>query len=496
MTDAAENVDTSGVGDTLGSVFAANASDEIFLTDRGNGRRFAEMYRDVARYVVDEGVWVVRQGSHWVRDDAGLLTFALTGGVIRHIRLEATQVDDDETRTGMLRYATLAESERTRRTMVSCAREHPEVTVTADDLDADPDLLAVPDGVVDLRTGEWRPARDDEMHTRHTTVTYDPGATSPHLDLFLKTFVPVPEDQRTLFALLGYAIRGGNPSRVLGVLHGGTTSGKSQLLGALKNLLGDYSCAINVSVFRGNLDDKPRPDLVRAMPRRVAYAVEASKTWEMHADQVKRLTGGTDPVPYRDLYGGIVEKIPRFTPLIITNEMPRVKGADGAFRKRVVAFHFDRSLPPEREDTRIREAFVRDEGCLRALLARLVAGARDEMFLDGVRWDLVSRRLAADTLLSHDKLDHIMEFTEWLKERGTLVVDATAPVSHCARLPELHSWYVRWVEKHGSRQDKNERLGLTEFNNALRDRGWDKKVSAGTRWVGMRLTEEPSVWGT
>lgn len=486
---------------TLEDVITANAQDMILMTDRGNGRRFTEMYRHMVRYVVNQDRWIVRQGQHWRVDDSRLLVLALTAGVIRRIRDEAVTRDDDgnlTTNDDVANFATRTEAEPARWRMISSAREHPELIVREDDLDHDLNLIATPDGVVDLLTGEQRPTAEDgsDLCTMQTTVSYDPDAASPLLDEYLSTFIPDPDDQQVLWAILGTILRGGNPGRIFPVFIGGTTSGKSQLIAALDKLLGDYICTINVSVFRGNLDDKPRPDLVRAMNRRIAYAVEASKTWELHADQVKRITGG-DAVPYRDLYAQSVEKIPRFTPLIITNTMPRVKGADQAMRRRMITFTFDKTLPPEKEDARIKERFINDEQCLRAILARVVAGARDPMMRNGIKWSLMPAKYAEATMDSFGQLDHIEEFIEYLRDREILQVVnmSETPVSHCAKASDLHEFYVKWVQRHGDKQDKLEQLNLKDFGQALRDRGWEAKTSGGTRWLGVKLTQSPSVFG-
>lgn len=488
-------VNESEAESTLSAVLTANSEDEVNLTDTGNGKRLVELYGNIIRYVEDVDQWVVRRETHWAPDGARLAMFALTSGVIRDIRREALAPHTNENaRDDMLGYATRAESEQTRWRMITTAREHPRIVINEDDLDADPNIIAVPNGVVDLLSGNWREAKSTDLCTKTTSVLFDPDATSPLLTQYLDTFVPDPDDQRVLFAILGTILRSGNPGRLFPIFLGGTTSGKSQLLAAMDKLLGEYICSINASVFRGNLDDKPRPDLVRAMYKRIAYAVEASKIWELHADQVKRITGG-DSVPYRNLYSQSVEKIPRFTPLIVTNEMPRIKGSDQALKRRMIVFMFDKTLPPALEDARIKEKFINDEGCLKALLARIVAGAQDELLRDGIRWTLMPNKYATATLESFGQLDHVDEFIEWLKDREILsIVDMTeTPVSHCARANELHEWYTLWIKKHGDRQDKAESLNMKDFGLALRERGWASKLSGGTRWLGVKLHHSPGL---
>jgi hypothetical protein len=105
-------------------------------------------------------------------------------------------------------------------------------------------------------------------------------------------------------------------------------------------------------------------------------------------------------------------------------------------------------------------------------------------------------KYAEATLRSFGQLDHVNEFIEWLRDRDVLqVVDMSQmPVSHCTKATELHEWYALWVKKHGDKQDRAEALNLRDFCAALRDRGWVSRQSAGTRWVGTRLTQVPGIW--
>jgi putative DNA primase/helicase len=372
------------------------------------------------------------------------------------------------------------------------APEDPSIVKRVEELDVDLDSIATMNGCVNLNTGELTTNEPSHMATSCIRVAYDPDATSPELDRYLETFIPDKTDQDVVFAILGTALRGGNTCRMLPIFLGHTTSGKSQLLAALTRLLGGYATAINVSVFRGNLDDKPRPDLVKAMFTRLAYATEASKSWELHADQVKRLTGG-DSIPYRNLYSQGVEATPRFTPLIVTNDMPRVKGADAAFKRRMIVVRFDRTIATQDEDPLIKERFVRDKRCLQAILARMVAGARSPLFRHGIKWDNIPQRFASDTMECFDELDHIGEFLDWMKDHGHLVeVDSPSvvPRVHCAKASNLHAWYMMWIKRHGDKIDKADALNMRDFGTQLRSRGWTSAMAAGTRWVGWKLVSE------
>lgn len=478
--------------DTLNAILSVNALDEVLLTDRGNGRRLAVMYSHILRYVADRDEWIVRRGPHWEPDVGKLITFALTAGVIRSIREDALSVDEHDVRDVILDFARKTEGEPARWRMISSAREHIELSLLEDALDAESHIVATPSAIVDLNTGKVRDATASDLCTMHTAVEYDPDAQSPELDRFLETFLPEPEEQATLWALLGTCLRGGNVARILPIIIGNTTCGKSQLVSALMRALGSYACSINVSVFRGNLDDKPRPDLVRAMKRRLAVATEASKAWELHADQVKRLTGG-DAIPYRNLHEGVTEAVPRFTPLIVTNQMPRIKGADAALQRRLLVLRFTHSLAPGEEDITIKQRFINDEQCLRALFAHIVRGARSRKLRTGVSWNELSPAVVENTLSAYAELNHVDEFLSWISERDVMhTVGSDTPVLSCAKASDLHGWYNLWVKKHGDAQDVADRLSLKDFNAALRERGWVSRISAGTRWIGIKLDYPPS----
>lgn len=511
-TNGTNGIDGIDIGDDAVIIpavtedIAQNVYDPLALSDTGNGRRFADMYCERVRYVEDLNKWMIWQNPHWKIDESGLVVFGLTLGVVRAIRAEALQATADDRREALERYALGAESEKSRLRMLATAREHAKLRVMGDDLDWNDNLLAVPNGTVDLRTGKLRASAPDDLCTRVCKVRYvgdengnNGGYGNALLDQYLETFVPDKDDQRVLFGILGTLLRGGNPTRMFPIFIGGTTSGKSQLLAAMEKLLGNYICTINVSVFRGNLDDKPRPDLDRAMHHRIAYAVEASKIWELHADQVKRITGG-DAVPYRNLYSMSEQAIPRFTPLIVTNEMPRIKGADEALRRRMIIFPFDRTLPPALEDARIKERFINDKGCLEALLARIVEGARYEPLKDGVKWTLLPAKFASATMAGFGALDNIDEFLEWLGDRGIMQLVDTAngqgsvPWSDCVRTADLHKWYTHWIKEHGDKQDKAESLNHVTFNTALRTKGWRSVRSGAVRWEGVKLTASPGTW--
>lgn len=477
---------------SISEAIADNDRDEVFLTDTGNARVLLDIFGDQLRYVPDLEQWFLYDGGLWNPDVRGnLRAFALTQSVIRALRQRETERtrDDEEAQRAVLREITKLEGVRKRRDMLAVAASDPRVQVTEEVFDAQRHLIATLAGqVIDLRTGHSRDAQPDDMLSRCTTVKYDPSATSPLLDEFLATFLPDPVDQRFVFAVLGHALYGDNARRQFPIFWGDTTSGKSQLFAAIDKILGGYCTVIGSSVFRGNLDDKPRPDLVKAMFTRLAWASEASKSWALHADQIKRLTGG-EPLPYRNLYAGMTSQTPRFTPMLVTNTMPRIVGADNPTKRRILVIHFDRSLTPEQEDPRKRIAFINDVATLEALLARLVAGARDTII------DEIPEKYALATMNARGDVDHTDEFIQWMRDEEHLLdLPDDAPTSSCVLTSELHAYYSYWLKRYGDKVDQADRLSLKALTTTLLEKGWVWKRSNGSRWVSKAVNKQLSIW--
>ena len=63
--------------------------------------------------------------------------------------------------------------------MARLAQSDPKVVVSVSDLDTDPYLLNCANGTVDLRTGELREPRREDLLTKSTGIEYDPERQVP-----------------------------------------------------------------------------------------------------------------------------------------------------------------------------------------------------------------------------------------------------------------------------------------------------------------------------
>lgn len=447
-------------------------------TDRTNARELVALFGDRVLFNHQTG-WHVWDGARWRVDDRHHIREVMEL-LIRTLEARRPQVLDPQVLDRRLR-----KLETIAGLQACLAYAEGFVSRTLAELDRQPRLLNCANGTLDLETGELRPHAQADLLTRVTGAPFVPDARSDLLDEYLATFMPDPEHQVALFRLLGLALLGGNEARLLLLLVGGTTSGKSQLASGLERALGDYVAIGNASIFRGNLDDKPRPDLLRLLSSRLALLEEAGQSWELHGDRIKHLTGG-GTVSVRGMRSNnFVDRVPDFTPVIVANELPRVKGADEATKRRMTVVPF--AHRPAVEDPAKKVAFLRDRGCHAALLARVVRGCVEAQ-VHGIADLPYAFELAKAE--AFDALDDVAEFVKWSMAEGTLVHELELPAMQCVRTMELHAAYVRWITKHGDQVQRRDRLGPKNFSQRLHLMGWELIRSNGSRWAGYRLHDE------
>lgn len=114
-------------------------------------------------------------------------------------------------------------------------------------LDDDLELLPFANGVLDLRTGVFRPRRWDDYCTRHTG--YDYAKPSEEQRAFVKRFfeqiLPVPEERELFLRTIGIALSGQPASKKFLVLQDARDfdSGKSTAVRACEAALGEFVTA-------------------------------------------------------------------------------------------------------------------------------------------------------------------------------------------------------------------------------------------------------------
>ena len=104
-------------------------------------------------------------------------------------------------------------------------------------------LLGVQNGVLDLRTGQFRDGRADDYITKVAPVTFDAGAECPRWLQFLEEIFA---DNQKLIPYMrrvaGYIITGVTTEQVFFVLYGVGANGKTTFIETLRHVLGHDFC--------------------------------------------------------------------------------------------------------------------------------------------------------------------------------------------------------------------------------------------------------------
>jgi putative DNA primase/helicase len=186
--------------------------------------------------------------------------------------------------------------------------------------------------VINLRTKEVYQRQKEDYFTYEIPIIYDPNNNDTRFEEFINTIMledkskqDKKEKSTCLQILLGYAITGSTKERILPVLIGEGSNGKSTLLSILREGLGPLLTHVDKCVIlnKGQSKGAANPELHSLRSCRIAMITETEKNEYINQSMFKRMTGGGDTLTSRDLFQGIQQWIPKFCPIMITNNPPK-----------------------------------------------------------------------------------------------------------------------------------------------------------------------------
>lgn len=441
-------------------------------TDTGNGKRFALRHADSARYCAVRDRWYLYDGARW-KPDVGRAVRELAKATATAIYAEAVDEPDAARRHDRQKWARESESASRIRAMLEMASTDPAIAVAPDELDADPDLVTLQNGTLDLRTLALRPHRREDLITRIAGVSYDPGAQCPRWEAHLSRIFAGDEGCiRSLQELLGYALLAGNPLQLFPIWWGSGANGKSVTIAVVRSILGDYAVSAAAEVFMVRPNDAgPRPDVLALRGARLVVAVESGRGQRLNEALIKQMTGG-DPWSGRTLYSPEMETfIPSHLAILVTNPLPRVTGLEEAIWRRLQFWPFSVTIPPEERVPEYDRVLLEEApGILNWMLdglRRYCAQGKRITVPPPVR-DATARHRDEMDVLAPFFRDECVRDSEGVVDRGV-----------------LYDRYAVYCEVTG-----DECLSNREFGTALRERGVvaGPKLHGGRRtWRGIRL---------
>jgi putative DNA primase/helicase len=255
----------------------------------------------------------------------------------------------------------------------------------ADLAERHPHWLNCENGTVDLATGELRPHDPEDMITYCVPVGYRPELAWK-CPLFLSLVHRMCGGDEAVYEyvlrLLGYCLLGDNPEQVMGFWCGPTASGKSLVLGIVRDVLG------------GALAIDSKADLITHVPagrnarvensirgRRLVTISELREDMRIDDGQVKRITGEREIAVDKHYATDRTPTPVTFTVVGSTNEMPSAPQVDSALARRAVVVPTGPSVPEGQRETGMAGRVLAAER--EAILATLIHSAR-LYFRDGL----------------------------------------------------------------------------------------------------------------
>jgi len=215
-------------------------------------------------------------------------------------------------------------------------------------LDQNPYLLCMENGIIDFKAKCFRKGYPDDYISKCTHVKYSPlepvhQPIVEEIKDYMQKLFPVPELCEYMWKHLSSIIIGMPAlNQCLHYYTGIGQNGKSMLVKIMQQMLGDYAVDLDVNYFT---NDRPKrgqstPELFALIGARLAVTSEPSEGDKLNEGPMKQLTGGTDKMSCRPLYGQQITFTPQANSVIMANHFLDIKSRDhGTWRRiRVIDF--------------------------------------------------------------------------------------------------------------------------------------------------------------
>jgi len=226
-------------------------------------------------------------------------------------------------------------------------------------------ILNVANGILGMETGELRDHSPDCRSTVQLPVRWDPEATCPRFDRFLREVLP--EDAIPMvWEVIGYSLHPSNPFRKAVLLLGPGGNGKSVLLNVIQALLGRENVA-GVPLQTLAEERFSGEDLYRKLAN-VCGDLDARAI--RRTDVFKQLTGG-DAIRVDRKYRSAITFRCGALPLFSANQAPLTSDTTEAWFSRWIIVPMETRIPENKQDENLTSKLTQAEE-LEGILAHAV----------------------------------------------------------------------------------------------------------------------------
>jgi putative DNA primase/helicase len=452
--------------------------DGFNLTELGNSQRLIRTHGDRIRFCHSRGIWLTWDGRRWATDAKGHI-WRFMKEVVRQLGHEAAEAKDVELRERTYKWAIYSERKKVLQASMDLAFSEEVIAIVAEDMDRDPWLLNCPNGTIDLRTGELRSHRQEDLLSKLASCNYDPDAECPRWKEALGVIFDGDEELIAYVKrALGYSMTGDVSAQSLFLCYGTGRNGKNTVLDTVRSILKDYAtvAAPRILLTAGQNDHPAMiADLLGA---RFVPTSEVDEGERLAESLVKRLTGDST-IKARFMHQNPFEFKITFKLWMAVNSKPEISGTDKGIWSRIKVIPFDTFIPPERRIPNLSDILIREEAP--GILAWLVQGC-----LEWQGAGLMEPPRVLDAIKNYQSEQDV--FGDFLAER---VVDHTRNelLRDKARVKadDLYACYMEWCRVNGIKLP----LTARKFSLELTKRGFPSRSNNGRNYrYGMELTQD------
>jgi putative DNA primase/helicase len=350
--------------------------------------------------------------------------------------------------------------------MLDLPRSEPGIPVLPENLDRDPWLFNCPNGTVELRNGQLREHRREDLITKMCPTEYHPEATCPLWCRFLEEVFAGDFDLIDyLKRLFGYALTGDTSEHLLAVFHGGGANGKSVLVNTLLGVLGeDYGMMAMPDLLLSRHGERHPTEIADLFGKRLLVCQETGAGRRLNEPLVKWLTGG-DKIRARRMREDFWEFNPTHKVILVSNHKPEVRGTDFGIWRCIRLIPFNVTFPEDRQDKALPAKLGAEA---QGILAWCVAGCRE--------WQAHGMVTPQSVLLATEAYradeDVLAAFIADCCMRGD---------GYECKASDLYLHFRAWQERMGEKDP----LSQKKFGAAMTARGFERFTNNGTYYRGV-----------
>lgn len=467
----------------------------------GDGLLYASVLRDRFLYNASAAAWMRWTGHTWGIDIMEENLSAVESVVDKlldvtgRINDEMQKAISDKNESRKEQYSRLRDriysriaryrTDKGRTMMIKFARTcRDPLAIKGDELDRRPWLLPCANAVVNLKTGESRDGRrEDMLFLSSPTEWKGLNEPAPVFEAWLKEVLSDDEDLVTFVQrFLGYAITGLTYEHILAVLWGGGRNGKGTLVELIGHVLGPLAGPIQAEMLldqgKSRSSAGPSPDIMGLRGLRIAFASETDENRRFSPARVKWLTGGDTLVGRHPHDKYEVRFEPTHTLILMTNHKPSAPDTDFAFWERVRLVPFKLAFvdrePSAANERRAKKGMVdvlkKEAPGILAWLVRGCLAYQDH----GLNPPIAVTEATADWRKAENEL---LDFIEDYCNRDEMAkIKATL----------LYENFNRWFK--ANRSPKG--VSQTMFGRIMNKRFEKKKMDGLIFYVGIELVKE------